>query len=109
MAAVYPVRDGWIAGLTGDTVLCRCEEVDHNTVRAAVWDLGARDARAVKLLTRAGMGWCQGRMCGAAVGCVVADLTGTPTDTADLAAMSRRTLAQPVTLGRLATTTEESQ
>jgi thioredoxin reductase len=114
MAAVYPVRDGWIAGLTGDTVLCRCEEVDHDAVRTAVRELGARDARAVKLLTRAGMGWCQGRMCGAAVGCAVADLTGTPMAAADLAAMSRRTLAQPVTLGQLATTTsttttEESQ
>jgi hypothetical protein len=109
MAAVYPVRDGWLTGLTGDTLVCRCEEVDHDAIRTAVGDLGARDARAVKLLTRAGMGWCQGRMCAAAVGCVVADLTGTPMDTADLAAMSRRTLAQPVSLGQLATTTEESQ
>jgi D-hydroxyproline dehydrogenase subunit alpha len=46
----------------------------------------------VKLLTRAGMGWCQGRMCGPAV----AGLTGcelTP---------SRRPFARPVPLGVLA-------
>ncbi|HKN96220.1 MAG TPA: FAD-dependent oxidoreductase, partial [Pseudonocardiaceae bacterium] len=99
LADVYPVRDGWLANLTGDTLLCRCEEVDHATVRAAVTELAARDARAVKLLTRAGMGWCQGRMCGAAIACAVAGLTGGPADPTDL---TRRMLAQPVRLGDLA-------
>lgn len=103
MAAVYPVRDGWLDNLDGDTLLCRCEEVDHDAVRAAVDDLGARDARAVKLFTRAGMGWCQARMCGGAVACVVAHLTGADPD---LAAMTGRTLAQPVRLGDLATDEE---
>ncbi len=104
LAAVYPVRDGWLGNLTGDTLLCRCEEVDHDAVRSAVTELGARDARAVKLLTRAGMGWCQGRMCGNAVACAVADLTGTRPDPAGL---TRRILAQPVRLGDLATDTPE--
>jgi NADPH-dependent 2,4-dienoyl-CoA reductase/sulfur reductase-like enzyme len=99
LADVYPVRDGWLANLDDATPLCRCEEVGYGTVRAAVDDLGARDARAVKLLTRAGMGWCQGRMCGAAVACAVRHLTGTD---ADPAAMTRRILAQPVRLGDLA-------
>jgi NADPH-dependent 2,4-dienoyl-CoA reductase/sulfur reductase-like enzyme len=99
LAAVYPVRDGWLRNLAGDTVLCRCEEVDHDAVREAVTGLGARDARAVKLLTRAGMGWCQGRMCGSAVACVVADLTGARSDATT---MTRRILAQPVRLGDLA-------
>jgi thioredoxin reductase len=107
MAAVYPVRDGWLRWLTGDTLVCRCEEVDHDAVRTAVTELGARDARAVKLLTRAGMGWCQGRMCGGAVACAVADLTGVPTDPADLASAARRVLAQPVRLGDLANGTME--
>jgi NADPH-dependent 2,4-dienoyl-CoA reductase/sulfur reductase-like enzyme len=104
MAAVYPVRDGWLANLTDDTLLCRCEEVDHATVRTAVTDLGARDARAVKLLTRAGMGWCQGRICGNTIACAVADLTGNPTDPTGL---TRRVLAQPVRLGDLATDNPE--
>jgi NADPH-dependent 2,4-dienoyl-CoA reductase/sulfur reductase-like enzyme len=99
LADVYPVREGWLANLTGDTLLCRCEEVDHDAVRAAVTDLGARDARAVKLFTRAGMGWCQGRMCGAAVACAVAAATGGGADPTDL---TRRVLAQPVRLGDLA-------
>jgi thioredoxin reductase len=102
LAAVYPVRDGWLDFLSGDTLMCRCEEVEYDAVRAAV-DLGARDARAVKLLTRAGMGWCQGQVCGAAVACAVGSLTG---GDADLMGMTRRMLAQPVRLGDLASTEE---
>ncbi|NXY99791.1 (2Fe-2S)-binding protein, partial [Streptomyces sp. BR123] len=58
---------GWTGWLRDDTDVCRCEEVPAGRIREAVADLGARDARTVKLLTRAGMGWCQGRMCGPAV------------------------------------------
>lgn len=104
LAAGYPVRDGWLGNLAPDTVLCRCEEVDHEAVRTAVTTLGAHDARAVKLLTRAGMGWCQGRMCGDAVACVVAHLTGGRPDPTTLA---RRIIAQPVRLGDLAPPTQE--
>lgn len=98
LAAVYPVRDGWLDRLGEDTVVCRCEEVCHGAVREAV-GLGARDARAVKLFTRAGMGWCQGRMCGEAVAGVVSRLTGVDPD---LAGVNRRILAEPVRLGELA-------
>jgi len=52
------------------------------TVAAAVTELGATDARTVKLLTRAGMGWCQGRQCGYATAELTARLCGrhiTPT------------------------------
>lgn len=84
----------WTALVTDDTVVCRCEEVTGGAVRAAVEELGARDLRTVKLLTRAGMGWCQGRVCGPAVeglaGCAPAP--------------SRRPFARPVPLGVLADT-----
>lgn len=46
-----------------DTVLCRCEDVTYGTARAAM-AAGADDPRALKLLTRVGMGPCQGRLCG---------------------------------------------
>ena len=105
MADVWPTPTTWLDNLTDDTLVCRCEEVRYGTVRAAVRELGARDARAVKLMTRTGMGWCQARMCGEAVACVVAHLTGTPSDPTVLV---RRTLAQPVTLGELATIEEDS-
>ncbi|MFD4554526.1 FAD-dependent oxidoreductase [Streptomyces sp. NPDC058469] len=89
---VYAPPARWIDLVTDDTVVCRCEEVTGGAIREAVDGLGAGDVRTVKLLTRAGMGWCQGRMCGPAV----AGLAGcafTP---------SRRPFARPVPLGVLA-------
>ena len=65
--AAFPVKTGWIQDLRDDTTLCRCEEMTVSDIRRAIDELGARDARTVKLLARAGMGWCQGRMCGFAV------------------------------------------
>ncbi|MFJ2814899.1 FAD-dependent oxidoreductase [Streptomyces sp. NPDC087294] len=92
LGPVYAPPAGWAERITDDTVVCRCEEVTAGTVRAAVADLGAGDLRTVKLLTRAGMGWCQGRMCGPAV----AGLSGCA-ETA-----MRRPFARPVPLGVLA-------
>lgn len=89
---VYRPPAHWSEQVTDETVVCRCEEVTAGAVRAAVEDLGAGDQRTVKLLTRAGMGWCQGRICAPAV----AGLAGCgPT-------ASRRPFARPVPLGVLA-------
>ncbi|WP_326758583.1 FAD-dependent oxidoreductase [Streptomyces phaeochromogenes] len=82
----------WAEQVTDDTVVCRCEEVPASAIREAVDELGAGDVRTVKLLTRAGMGWCQGRMCGPAVA-GLARCPETP---------SRRPFARPVPLGVLA-------
>jgi hypothetical protein len=89
---VYAPPAHWTDQVTDDTVVCRCEEVTAGRVREAVTDLGAGDVRTVKLLTRAGMGWCQGRMCEPAV----AGLVGCEPEPA------RRLLAHPVPLGVLA-------
>ena len=89
---VYAPPARWADLVTDDTVVCRCEGVTGGAIREAVEGLGAGDVRTVKLLTRAGMGWCQGRMCGPAV----AGLAGcelTP---------YRRPFARPVPLGVLA-------
>lgn len=89
---VYAPPAHWAEQVTDDTVVCRCEEVTGGAIREAVAELGAGDPRTVKLLTRAGMGWCQGRVCGPAV----AGLAGwelTP---------ARRPFARPVPLGVLA-------
>ncbi|MEV4194941.1 NAD(P)/FAD-dependent oxidoreductase, partial [Streptomyces toxytricini] len=67
MGRAHRPGEGWTGWLRDDTDVCRCEEVPAGRIREAVADLGARDARTAKLLTRAGMGWCQGRMCGPAV------------------------------------------
>ncbi|SEQ14975.1 Pyruvate/2-oxoglutarate dehydrogenase complex, dihydrolipoamide dehydrogenase (E3) component [Streptomyces sp. yr375] len=88
--AARPVR--WTEQVPDETVVCRCEEVTAGAVREAVGALGAGDLRTVKLLTRAGMGWCQGRMCEPGVA-GVAGCELTP---------ARRLLARPVPLGVLA-------
>lgn len=102
LRAVHPVPVGWPDWLADDTVVCRCEEVRHRAVREAVRELGATDARTVKLLTRTGMGWCQGRICGFAVGCLAARLSGREPNAGDLEAFAHRPIAQPITIGELA-------
>ncbi|WP_030154461.1 FAD-dependent oxidoreductase [Streptomyces sp. NRRL S-244] len=92
MGAAHRPGDGWTGWLRDDTDVCRCEEVPAGRIREAVADLGARDARTVKLLTRSGMGWCQGRMCGPAVAALAG---GGP-------APDRRPLSCPVPLRHLA-------
>lgn len=58
-----------------DTIVCRCESVPRSEIdyHAEMWD-GAQ--RAVKQCTRAGMGRCQGRMCGFAVAQLVRQHSG---------------------------------
>ncbi len=48
------------------TILCRCEAVTAGQLRAAR-AAGCASLAALKKVTRAGMGRCQGRMCGATV------------------------------------------
>lgn len=43
-------------------IVCRCEEVTEEEILAAI-RMGAETIAAVKKLTRAGMGDCQGRTC----------------------------------------------
>ncbi|SCE30955.1 NAD(P)/FAD-dependent oxidoreductase [Streptomyces sp. DvalAA-19] len=96
MAGVHRPGAHWTHWLTDETEVCRCEEVTVHELRQA-YELGARDARSAKLLTRAGMGWCQGRMCETAVACLAAGGDGS----APLAP-ARRPLSCPVSLRDLA-------
>lgn len=65
--------------LTDDTVLCRCEEITVGEIRRAVEE-GAETLNAVRMVTRAGMGWCQGRMCGGPVSELLARTLGQPVE-----------------------------
>ncbi|TDC25237.1 FAD-dependent oxidoreductase [Streptomyces sp. 8K308] len=109
MHRAHPVPAGWHRWLTDDTLLCRCEEVPHAAVRAAHAELGATDARTVKMLTRVGMGWCQGRVCGFATACLTAALDGRPPGEGDLRATAARPLAVPVPLAELARVQEPAE
>ncbi|MFI7319731.1 FAD-dependent oxidoreductase [Streptomyces venezuelae] len=103
MAVTHAPGPGWTRWLTDETDVCRCEEVPAGRVREAVTEYGARDVRSAKLLTRAGMGWCQGRVCGWAVSCLASSPdAATAHEVARASAPDRRPLATPVPLGALA-------
>ena len=61
--------------ITDDTIVCRCERVTAREVKAAIAD-GDATLRGVKGRTRAGMGRCQGRICGHLVSRLIAKQTG---------------------------------
>lgn len=70
IARIYPSAGeltGQLTAALDDSVnVCRCEAVTAGAVRAAT-ALAGRDVAAVKGLSRAGMGLCQGRECAATV------------------------------------------
>jgi NADPH-dependent 2,4-dienoyl-CoA reductase/sulfur reductase-like enzyme len=61
LAACFPAPRDWAGVLDDDTIVCRCEDVRWRALRDAA------DLRSAKLHTRAGMGACQGRICGSAL------------------------------------------
>ncbi|HSR96643.1 MAG TPA: FAD-dependent oxidoreductase [Kofleriaceae bacterium] len=61
LAACFPAPRDWAGVVEDDTIVCRCEDVRWGALR------DADDVRAAKLHTRAGMGACQGRVCGSAL------------------------------------------
>jgi len=68
----FALRPELFALADADTIVCRCEDVRWGALDRQ-WSV-----RQAKLYTRAGMGPCQGRVCGAALEC----LMGWPADSA---------------------------
>ena len=91
MDRAFRLRDELRSVASHDTIVCRCEDA---LIGAAGLSGGAREA---KLAFRAGMGPCQGRVCGPAL----EFLFGWDSDTV-------RPPAQPATLAELALASEES-
>ncbi|NKQ57706.1 FAD-dependent oxidoreductase [Amycolatopsis sp. K13G38] len=75
LGRVMTPKEGVGEWLTGETVVCRCEEVRDSDIRAAI-DQGACGLRGVKLRTRAGMGLCQARMCAPAIAAAYGEAFG---------------------------------
>jgi NADPH-dependent 2,4-dienoyl-CoA reductase/sulfur reductase-like enzyme len=61
MHTAFALRDAIRDLARDDTIVCRCEDVDWGRIRAS------GSLREAKLLTRAGMGSCQGRVCAPAL------------------------------------------
>ena len=57
------LRPGLLELPEADTLVCRCEAVRREELDAAIEE-GVRDLTTLKMVTRIGMGDCQGKMCG---------------------------------------------
>jgi NADPH-dependent 2,4-dienoyl-CoA reductase/sulfur reductase-like enzyme len=71
MAGLMALREGAVAAIKPDTVVCRCEDVTRAEIDAAAHE-GARDMNQLKAWTRCGMGPCQGRTCSDVAGALLA-------------------------------------
>ena len=101
MHLAHPVPGGWQDRLHDTTIVCRCEEVRAGEIRQAQQSLAGDDSRTQKGVTRAGMGWCQGRVCGFSVACMATGPDATVPDPSSLAQTAKRPVAQPLPLGDL--------
>lgn len=84
---------------TDETIVCRCEEVTARQVRELA-GAGCPGPNQIKTFTRAGMGPCQGRLCGYTVTRILAEAQRRPV--ADVGFFHVRPPLKPVTLGELA-------
>ena len=92
-------RAGLLELTSGDTVVCRCEEVTFASALGAV-RAGAGDLQSVKLACRLGMGACQGRNCAPAMALQLAQLTGRPVEA--MGRIQPRPPIKPISLGAMA-------
>jgi NADPH-dependent 2,4-dienoyl-CoA reductase/sulfur reductase-like enzyme len=97
--ALSRIRPGLSALATPETIVCRCEELTRAEVEKAV-GFGGTDLRTLKVMTRLGMGPCQGCMCWPATARWLAARTGK--SEADIGPLSVRPPLSPVCLGELA-------
>lgn len=75
VATAFPWPAEAAAGLTDETIICRCEGVTAGTLRETV-GFGGGEVNRAKSLGRVGMGRCQGRYCELAAAEIVAGSAG---------------------------------
>lgn len=78
------LKPGLLNLITDDTIICRCENVTAAQISDAIKKEKDATIRGVKVQTRAGMGPCQGRMCGCTLARLIASQTGMPLDSIHL-------------------------
>jgi len=84
---------------SGDTIVCRCEEVSARDILDAV-AIGATGPNQLKAYRRTGMGPCQGRLCGLTVTELMAQARNkTPQE---IGYYRLRAPVKPITLAELA-------
>ncbi len=71
LAKLFPLKAGLRTLAHDETYVCRCEEVTQGMVKAAI-AAGATTIGEVKMVTRVGMGNCQGRICEQTIARIIA-------------------------------------
>jgi len=84
---------------SGDTIVCRCEEVTARDILDAV-AIGATGPNQLKAYRRTGMGPCQGRLCGLTVTELMAQARGKTAQ--EIGYYRLRSPVKPITLAELA-------
>lgn len=84
---------------TGDTIVCRCEEVPARRIEAVIAQ-GVLGPNQLKFFMRCGMGPCQGRLCGLTVTEMFA--AGRGVSPAEIGHYRLRTPIKPVTVAEMA-------
>jgi NAD(P)H-nitrite reductase large subunit len=72
---IYRIRPGLLDLACPDTTICRCEEISRQEIEEGI-EFGGTNISTLKVITRAGMGPCQGKMCWPAVARLIADKEG---------------------------------
>lgn len=84
---------------TGDTIVCRCEEVSAARIEALIAQ-GVLGPNQLKFFMRCGMGPCQGRLCGLTVSEMFAAARGVSPE--EIGHYRLRTPIKPVTVAEMA-------
>ncbi|AOW95060.1 pyridine nucleotide-disulfide oxidoreductase [Rhodococcus sp. WMMA185] len=101
MDRAHAIGDCWSDWLGDDTIVCRCEDVDAGTLKRVAAATNSTGLRPLKLNTRAGLGLCQGRVCGRNVEQILLATHGCE-EFADATTTDRRPIATPIRIADLA-------
>lgn len=77
-----------------NNTICRCEEITEQEIRDAIKKFNLGTVDAVKRLTRAGMGLCQGRTCTPLLTRIIAEETNKKVN--ELLPLSKRPPVRPI-------------
>ena len=72
---IYPIRPGLLDLACPDTTICRCEEISRKEMEDGI-QFGGTNISTLKVITRIGMGPCQGKMCWPTVARLIAEKEG---------------------------------
>lgn len=93
------IRPGLYSRITDDTTICRCEEVTAGEIRNISSFDRDIDLNEIKKITRAGMGYCQGRTCMSTIAAMVSIEKKIPIE--EMGYLNYQEPTKPIRLGEM--------